>query len=63
MTKLLPQILFTIILSLSANLAQALDSQLLPDIKAGVVTMQLQDPARAVGYTVGDVLKIGRAHV
>jgi mxaA protein len=56
MTKLLPQILFTFILSLSANLAQALDSQLLPDIKEGVVSMQLQDPARVVGYTVGDVL-------
>ena len=56
MTKLLTQILFTLILSLSANLAQALDSQLLPDIKAGVVTLQLQDPARVVGYTVGDVL-------
>jgi mxaA protein len=57
MTKLLPKILFTLMLSLSTITAYALDSQLLPDIKAGVVTMQLQDPERAVGYTVGDVLK------
>ena len=56
MPKLLPNILFTLLLSLSAIAAHALDSQLLPDIKAGVVTMQLQDPARTVGYTVGDVL-------
>jgi mxaA protein len=56
MTKLLPQILLTFILSLSANLAHALDSQLLDDIKPGIVTMQLQDPERFVGYTVGDVL-------
>jgi mxaA protein len=56
MTKLLPQILFTLILSLSVITAQALDSQLLPDIKEGVVSMQLQDPTRVVGYTVGDVL-------
>jgi mxaA protein len=56
MTKLLPQILLTFILSLSANLAHALDSQSLLDIKEGVVTMQIQDPERFVGYTVGDVL-------
>ena len=56
MTKLLPQILFTLILSLCVSLANALDSQLLPDIKDGVVNMQIQDPARLVGYTVGDVL-------
>ena len=61
MKKLMINLLFAFalslsILSLSANLAHALDSQLLPDIKEGVVSMQLQDPARVVGYTVGDVL-------
>ena len=56
MKKLMINLLFAFILSLSAVAAHALDSQLLPDIKAGVVSMQVQDPARAVGYTVGDVL-------
>ena len=56
MKKLMINLLFAFVLSLSAVAAYALDSQLLPDIKAGVVSMQLQDPTRAVGYTVGDVL-------
>ena len=56
MKKLMINLLFAFILSLSAVAAHALDSQLLPDIKAGIVSMQLQDPERAVGYTVGDVL-------
>lgn len=56
MKKLTIQLLFTFILSLSAISAHALDSQLLPDIKTGIVSMQIQEPERAVGYTVGDVL-------
>ncbi len=56
MMKLTTQILLTMLLSLTAIVANALDAQLLPDIKAGVVTMQIQDPERAVGYTVGDVI-------
>lgn len=43
-------------LSLSAIAAHALDSQSLPDIKVGAVRLQIQDPVRNVGYTVGDVL-------
>jgi mxaA protein len=54
MTKFITLLLFTF--SLNVNLAHALDSQSLPDIKAGVVSLQIQDPERAVGYTVGDVL-------
>jgi mxaA protein len=56
MTKLITQLLSACILSLSAIATHALDSQSLPDIKAGVVSLQIQDPTRAVGYTVGDVL-------
>lgn len=56
MTKLIIQLFYVCMLSLSVSAAHALDSQLLPDIKDGVVTMQLQDPERVVGYTVGDVL-------
>lgn len=54
------QILFTFILSLSlgisATTAHALDTQTLPDVKDGVVGIQVQDPERKVGYNVGDVL-------
>lgn len=56
MMKLTTQLLLALLLSLSALVANALDAQLLPDIKDGVVTMQIQDPERAVGYVVGDVL-------
>jgi mxaA protein len=54
MTKFIISLLIGFILNI--NLANALDSQLLPDIKTGVVSIQLQDPERTVGYTVGDVL-------
>jgi mxaA protein len=54
MTKFITSLLLALILNV--NLAHALDSQSLPDIKAGVVKLQIQDPERNVGYTVGDVL-------
>ena len=44
------------ILVSSANLAFALDTQPFPDVKDGVVTMQIQEPSHKAGYTVGDVL-------
>ncbi len=56
MMKLTTQFFLALLLSLSALVAHALDAQLLPDVKDGVVTMQIQDPERAVGYVVGDVL-------
>lgn len=57
MTRFLcSRILCACMLSLSAFASHALDSQSLPDIKAGVVVLQIQDPERTVGYTVGDVL-------
>jgi mxaA protein len=54
MTKFIAPLLLAFILNI--NLAHALDSQSLPDVKAGVVSLQIQDPTRVVGYTVGDVL-------
>jgi mxaA protein len=54
MTKFITLLLFAF--TLNVNLAYAIDSQSLPDIKAGVVSLKIQDPERAVGYTVGDVL-------
>ena len=59
MTKLMKQFLLTLMVGLSALTAfnaHALDSEMLSDIKDGIVTMQIQDPERNVGYTVGDVL-------
>ena len=56
MIKLMTELLFAFIFSLSAINAHALDSELLPDIKPGIVSMQMQDPERSVGYVVGDVL-------
>lgn len=54
MTKLIASLLFALVINV--NLVHALDSQSLPDIKDGVVSIQIQDPERFVGYTVGDVL-------
>ena len=56
MIKLMTELLFAFIFGLSAINAHALDSELLPDIKPGIVSMQMQDPERSVGYVVGDVL-------
>ncbi len=59
MTKSMKQFLLALIVSVNAFIAfnaQALDSEMLADIKNGVVTMQIQDPERKVGYVVGDVL-------
>jgi len=56
MNKLINQVLIILIFCLSTTSAYALDAQLLPDIKAGIVNMQIQEPERAVGYVVGDVL-------
>lgn len=35
----------------------ALDSQELPDVKEGIVSIETVDPAQRVGYTVGDVVE------
>lgn len=56
MNKLIKQVLFAICISIMATAAHAVDSENLPDIKEGVVTIALQEPARSVGYTVGDIL-------
>jgi mxaA protein len=54
MTKFISLLLFALILNV--NLAHALNSELLPDVKTGVVSLRVADPTREVGYTVGDVL-------
>lgn len=44
-------------LALAAPLATAMDSQDLPDIEPGYVTISMVDPVKLVGYTVGDVIE------
>lgn len=56
MNKLLSQFLLVLILNMSVKAALALDSQPFPDVKEGVVTLQVQEPSHKTGYTVGDVL-------
>ncbi|MDO8961356.1 MAG: hypothetical protein Q8R74_01590 [Methylophilus sp.] len=36
--------------------AHALETDFLPDVKKGIVRMEVKEPTRDVGYTVGDVL-------
>lgn len=56
MIKLMKQLLCAYILSLYVMSAYALNSETLPDVKEGVVSLRVKDPTREVGYTVGDVL-------
>ena len=50
-------LLITITLSLSTVAAYALDITKLPDVKDGIVSIQMIDPVKDVGYTVGDVVQ------
>lgn len=56
MNNLMNQFLIALILSLVTFTAKAVDSEHLPDIKDGIVSIKIVEPARNVGYTVGDVL-------
>ena len=56
MKKLMRHFLLMMILSLSAVTAYALDITKLPDVKEGIVSIQIQDPVKDVGYVVGDVV-------
>lgn len=44
------------LLMLNAASIYALEYEHLPDIKNGIVSIQIQEPGRNVGYTVGDIL-------
>ena len=56
MKNLLCNLLLTLMLSLSAVAAYALDVTKLPDVKEGVVSIQTQDPVKDVGYVIGDIV-------
>lgn len=49
-------IAFFIFLITSTANVYGLDSQPFPDVKDGVVTMQIEEPSHKAGYTVGDIL-------
>ncbi len=57
MTKFIRFICLICALSLAPLSAVALDSQELPDVKEGVVSIKTIDPVKRVGYTVGDVIE------
>ncbi len=57
MTKFIRLLSLVLILSTIPLSALAIDSQELPDIKEGFVTIKTVDPAKRVGYTVGDVIE------
>jgi len=57
MTKYFRVLLLTAILSISSMQALAIDSQTLPDVDEGVVSINTIDPYKRVGYTVGDVIE------
>lgn len=56
MKKILHPLHVILWLSLIALSAQALESDLLPDVKNGIVSIDIKEPSRDVGYTVGDIL-------
>ncbi|OGV76108.1 MAG: hypothetical protein A3I83_02180 [Methylotenera sp. RIFCSPLOWO2_02_FULL_45_14] len=57
MTKFIRFICLACTLCLAPLSAVAIDSQNLPDIKEGFVTIETIDPTQRVGYTVGDIIE------
>ena len=46
-----------LLLASMAQFALAIDSQELPDVKEGIVSIRTAEPTKLVGYTVGDVIE------
>lgn len=57
MNKHIQKYAFALLMLAAAFPAFALDSQELPDVKDGIVSIETVDPAQRVGYTVGDVIE------
>jgi len=57
MKKNMRHLLLSLLLSMLSLPAFSLDSQLLPDVKEGIVSIQTVDPVKRVGYTMGDVIE------
>lgn len=56
MKKQINLFILFLLLSLSISGAFALEDQPFPDVKDGIVSMQIEDPDHIAGYTVGDIL-------
>lgn len=57
MTKYIRNSALILLMCLTSTKALAIDSQELPDVKEGIVSIQIVDPTKLVGYTVGDVIE------
>ena len=57
MTKSIRKYALMLFMCIAPIPAFALDSQDLPDVKDGIVTIETKDPVKLVGYTVGDVIE------
>ena len=57
MTKTIRNYALMLFMSLASITTYALDSQELPDVKDGIVSIKTKEPAKLVGYTVGDVIE------
>lgn len=56
MKKFLHTLLMTLSIGLLSGHVYALETDFLPDVKDGVVSINIKEPERDVGYTVGDIL-------
>lgn len=57
MTKFIRNCALMFLLCQAPLTAIAMDSQDLPDVKEGIVSIEIKDPVKLVGYTVGDVIE------
>lgn len=57
MTKSIHKYALMFLMCIAPLTATAIDSQYLPDVKEGIVSIETKDPAKLVGYTVGDVIE------
>lgn len=57
MKKIIQHLLFLLLLTVISPSVFAIDSQLLPDVKPGIVSITTTDPVKLVGYTIGDVVE------
>lgn len=56
MKNFLRTVITTLSIALFSGHTYALETDLLPDVKNGVVSIKIKEPERDVGYTVGDIL-------
>lgn len=57
MIKSIQNIALMLFVCLTVSPALAIDSQELPDVKEGIVSIKTVEPTKLVGYTVGDVIE------